>query len=189
MARVVRTRSRVWAVSVEADAAARAWQMAFADLVGGRLDAACRLAAVVLGESADAEDAVQDAAIRAWQHSDDLRDLRRFDAWFDRIVLNVCRDRLRVRRLRPTPLLDLATIGAADQTENVARADALTQAILTLTPEHRPWWRCATLRTSLQRRSRHGRGRGRARSRVDSTTRCASCGPPTTPTRGDLHGR
>jgi RNA polymerase sigma-70 factor (ECF subfamily) len=111
--------------------------MAFADLIGGRLDAACRLAAVVLGESADAEDAVQDAAIRAWQHSDDLRDLRRFDAWFDRIVLNVCRDRLRVRRLRPTPQLGLAELGAADQTENLARADALTQAILTLTPEHR----------------------------------------------------
>jgi RNA polymerase sigma-70 factor (ECF subfamily) len=124
-------------VSIEADAAARARQMAFADLIGGRLDAACRLAAVVLGNSADAEDAVQDAAIRAWQHSDDLRDSRRFDAWFDRIVLNVCRDRFRGRRLRPTSVLDLAEIGAADQTESVVRADALTQAILTLTPEHR----------------------------------------------------
>lgn len=30
-----------------------------------------------------------------------LRDLERFEAWFSRILVNTCRDRLRVRRRRP----------------------------------------------------------------------------------------
>lgn len=64
-----------------------------------RLDRAYRFAAVVLGgSSADAEDAVHDAAVRAWTHWADIRDAGAFDAWFDKIVVNVCRDRLRARR-------------------------------------------------------------------------------------------
>ena len=64
-----------------------------------RVDRAYRFAAAVLGSSsADAQDAVQDAAIRAWSHWADLSDVQAFDAWFDRILVNVCRDRLRANR-------------------------------------------------------------------------------------------
>ncbi len=66
------------------------------------LAAGYRLAAVILGNSADAEDATQDALARAWQSRDRLRDVDRFDAWFQRIVVNACRDRLRRRRAGPT---------------------------------------------------------------------------------------
>src|SRR6185295_11185475 len=46
----------------------------------------------------EAEDAVHDAAERAWRSWGSLRDPAQFDAWFGRILVNVCRDRLRRRR-------------------------------------------------------------------------------------------
>jgi RNA polymerase sigma-70 factor (ECF subfamily) len=81
-------------VAVPADAR----RARFTDLVGGALDGAYRRAAVLLGDRFEAEDAVHDAAERAWRAWSSLRETDRFDAWFARIVLNVCRDRLRRRR-------------------------------------------------------------------------------------------
>jgi RNA polymerase sigma-70 factor (ECF subfamily) len=73
---------------------------AFIELLSqARLDRAYRFAAAVLrGSSADAQDAVHDAAVRAWTHWAGIHDAGAFDAWFDRIVVNVCRDRMRARR-------------------------------------------------------------------------------------------
>jgi RNA polymerase sigma-70 factor, ECF subfamily len=59
------------------------------------LDRAYRLAGLLTGSRADAEDAVQDALLRAWRNLGSLRDPAGFDPWFDRILVNVCRDRLR----------------------------------------------------------------------------------------------
>lgn len=73
---------------------------AFRHLVGDELDRSYRLAAVILGDRFDAEDAVHDAAATAWSHWADLRDPERFEAWFGRILINTCRDRLRRRRRR-----------------------------------------------------------------------------------------
>jgi RNA polymerase sigma-70 factor (ECF subfamily) len=73
---------------------------AFRRLVGAELDRAYRLAAVILGDRFDAEDAVHDAAVSAWSRWRDLRDPERFEAWFGRILVNACRDRLRRRRRR-----------------------------------------------------------------------------------------
>ena len=61
------------------------------------LDRAYRMAGLLLGDATEAEDAVQDALVVAWQSFDRLRDLGRFGAWFDRILVNGCRDRLRRR--------------------------------------------------------------------------------------------
>lgn len=70
------------------------------------LPGAYRLAGYVLGDAGEAEDATQDALVRAWLHRSELRDADRFSAWFDRIVVNVCRDRLRSRRGVKTLALD-----------------------------------------------------------------------------------
>jgi RNA polymerase sigma-70 factor (ECF subfamily) len=70
----------------------------FARLVSGGLDRAYRLAGLILGRAADAEDVAHDAAIRAWQSAGSLRDPAAFEAWFDRIVVNACRDRIRRNR-------------------------------------------------------------------------------------------
>lgn len=71
---------------------------AFAELVDLRLNDAYRLAGYILGSAQDAEDAVQEAIVRGWQAWGGLREAERFEPWFDRIVVNVCRDRLRRRR-------------------------------------------------------------------------------------------
>jgi RNA polymerase sigma factor (sigma-70 family) len=62
------------------------------------LDDAYRLAGYILGDSAEAEDAVQEALTRSWQAWPTLRDQSRFEPWFDRILVNICRDRLRKRK-------------------------------------------------------------------------------------------
>jgi RNA polymerase sigma-70 factor (ECF subfamily) len=71
----------------------------FARLADQELDRAYRLAGLILGSFNDAEDATHDAFVRAWNHVDSLRDPTGFRAWFDRILVNVCRDRLRRARI------------------------------------------------------------------------------------------
>ena len=71
---------------------------AFAALVDRQLRDAYRLAGYILGNVPDAEDAVQEAIVRGWQAWGGLREADRLEQWFDRIVVNVCRDRLRRRR-------------------------------------------------------------------------------------------
>ena len=56
----------------------------FRGLVTSRLDAAYRLAAAVLGDPVEAEDATHDAVVRAWSSFGSLRDPASFDAWAGR---------------------------------------------------------------------------------------------------------
>jgi RNA polymerase sigma-70 factor (ECF subfamily) len=70
----------------------------FVRLVRAELPGAYRLAGYLLRDATEAEDATQDALEKAWQAWPKLRDTERFAAWFDRIVTNVCHDRLRQRR-------------------------------------------------------------------------------------------
>jgi RNA polymerase sigma-70 factor (ECF subfamily) len=69
----------------------------FLRLANGELDRAYRWAGLILGDQHEAEDATQDALLRAWRSAPSLRDPAGFQAWFDRILVNVCRDRLRRR--------------------------------------------------------------------------------------------
>ena len=70
---------------------------AFAALTRAHVDGAFRLAWAILGATADAEDAVQDAFALAWRKRSSLREPGSFDAWFGKILVNVCRERLRTR--------------------------------------------------------------------------------------------
>src|SRR4051794_41954586 len=63
------------------------------------LDRVYRLAGLILGESHEAEDAVQDALAAAWQRVDGLREPAKFGAWLGRVGVNGCRGRL----CRPAP--------------------------------------------------------------------------------------
>jgi RNA polymerase sigma-70 factor (ECF subfamily) len=71
---------------------------AFRLLVEPVLDDAYRRATVILANRTEAEDAVHDAAEKAWRSFASVRNAEQFEAWFARILLNVCRDRLRKRR-------------------------------------------------------------------------------------------
>jgi RNA polymerase sigma-70 factor (ECF subfamily) len=110
----------------------------FGALTERHLDGAYRLATVILGDSMEAEDAVHDAAIAAWRSWSSLRDPERFEAWFSRIVVNACRDRLRARRRRPIVELtpeqygELAGAARTDATEAIGARDAIGRALAVL---------------------------------------------------------
>ena len=74
-----------------------------AGLVTARVTDAYRLARAILLDDTEAEDAVQEASLAAWRRRDSLRDPARFEPWFDRILINQCRDQLR-RRRRAVPV-------------------------------------------------------------------------------------
>ncbi len=108
---------------------------AFDRLTQARLDRAYRLAATILAGDLEAEDAVHDAAVQAWTRWATLRDERRFEAWFDRIVVNVCRDRLRRSATSARKIVDSSIDIAPGK---VAGEDhALRQAMASLSPDHR----------------------------------------------------
>lgn len=112
---------------------------AFTRLTQSRLASCYRLAAVILRDPVEAEDATHDAAVRAWERWASLRDPERFDAWFDRILVNECRDRLRRRRSRPSfvPLTDGPRGVAADGVDAIPDRQALLQAVDQLQPDQR----------------------------------------------------
>ena len=122
--------------------AADARAAAFRGLIEAELDRAYRLATVILGDRYDAEDAVHDAAEAAWRRWSDLRDEQRFQAWFGKIVVNACRDRLRRRRRRrlveiPRLVLDKEHPMAPDAADALALRDVLRRAFDALSPEER----------------------------------------------------
>jgi len=108
---------------------------AFTRLLDRSIDRGLRLAAVILCNREEAEDALADAALRAWQHLASLRDPEKFDAWFSRILVNVCRDRLHQRR--PTTTLGFDPPVDEDAFADSVERSALYDALATLTPEHR----------------------------------------------------
>lgn len=59
----------------------------------------------MLGSGSEADDAVQDTLLRAWQRMDSFDGRGSFDGWLYRIVTNVCLDRLRGRRAKSHPVL------------------------------------------------------------------------------------
>ena len=91
-------RTRTWEATLRIQTAADRSDL-FSSLATGELDRAYRLAGLILSDAGEAEDAVGDALERAWASLDRLRDPAGFSSWFDRILVNVCRDRLRRRRI------------------------------------------------------------------------------------------
>jgi RNA polymerase sigma-70 factor, ECF subfamily len=113
----------------------------FSTLVDRHIDSAYRLASVILGDPAEAEDAAHDAAVLAWRSFGSLRDRGRFEPWLCRIVTNVCRDRLRSRLRHPVQQLpgedNPALPAVADSTRRVAVSDAIGGAFEHLDPDER----------------------------------------------------
>ena len=81
---------------------------AFSTLVEDQQDRIFTIAVRVLGNRSDAEEAAQDAFVRAYRAlagypAERIRELR-LRPWLTTIVLNVCRNRTRVRRVATTEL-------------------------------------------------------------------------------------
>jgi RNA polymerase sigma-70 factor (ECF subfamily) len=105
---------------------------AFDAFASRRIDHAYRLACLILMDAADAEDAAHDAFVKAARGWRGLKDASRVDAWFDRILVNVCRDRLRGRRRSPiTEISDglAASLATQDGSEEAVERDLLRRAM------------------------------------------------------------
>lgn len=76
----------------------------FTDTVRRMTPEMYRVAVSMLWNDADANDAIQEAILRAWEKQDRLRDEDRFPAWLMRILVNQCRTMLRRRKFRALPL-------------------------------------------------------------------------------------
>jgi RNA polymerase sigma-70 factor, ECF subfamily len=111
---------------------------AFAMLAGAsiaRLEATARL---ILRDGELAQDAVQDALIRAWRDLPRLRDPDRFEAWLHRLTLNACLDAARRRRRRPIEVeLTIEPTAQGDSTGLIADRDQLERGFRRLSVEQR----------------------------------------------------
>ncbi len=114
----------------------------YAVLVGRYRDRYARYAARMLGSRDAAEDAVQDALVRAFDHLADCRDPDKFAGWLFLILRNRCfaERRRRTREGRSLELADEAFAAPDRPDGNVEQAEsarALQQALGHLTPQQR----------------------------------------------------
>lgn len=72
----------------------------FAEIIGRHQRRAVRIAFHYLRDAADADEAVQDAFVKAYMHLATFREELPFEIWFTRILINGCLDRLKARRRR-----------------------------------------------------------------------------------------
>ena len=110
---------------------------AFLRLADHHLDAAYRLARAILRDPTEAQDATHDAFEQAWRKWPTLRDPARFEPWFDRILVNTCRDRLRSTRRQTTDISAEVVISTGDPFAQAHDRDLLADAIAGLSPDHR----------------------------------------------------
>ncbi len=107
----------------------------FAVLLEPLLDPAYRLAAVMLTDRSSAEDAVQEASIKAWRKLRQLRgDVKSLRPWFLSIVANECR---MARRQRWWSVLKVAELPPSQSSTEQSSTSDLRSALLKLSADDR----------------------------------------------------
>ena len=94
----------------------------YADLVARHQRRALRIAYHYLRDAADADEATQDAFVKAYLHLGSFREELPFEVWFTRILINGCLDRIkaRTRRERWVSSMPAAQPGEQDLAERTA---------------------------------------------------------------------
>ena len=100
-------------------------------LIDTHTDTLYRTALAILGNPAEAEDAVQDTFLRYLETRPQLRDSEHEKAWLLRVIINACRSRLRAAKRHPLTEL-LASYPAHGPEES-----AVLEAVLALPPRER----------------------------------------------------
>ncbi len=115
----------------------RALDKVFVSALEAELAMAYRLAGYLMADSAEAQDAVQEASVRAWRGWKNLRERDRFHAWFSQILVNVCRTRLRQQSKRRTVDVDDVNLQTSDPFRAALARDAVGRALSALSNELR----------------------------------------------------
>jgi RNA polymerase sigma-70 factor (ECF subfamily) len=120
------------------EAAKRGDHDAFRVLATGAGDRLYAVARLILRSTDLAEDAVQEALVRAWQKLPSLRDPDKFDAWLYRLVVNACNEQGRQLRRRSNQVRSIPlNVAIADETKSVADREQLERGFSRLKPEQR----------------------------------------------------
>ncbi|HEX5012736.1 MAG TPA: RNA polymerase sigma factor [Candidatus Limnocylindrales bacterium] len=120
------------------DRARRGDREAFGVLAGGAVDRLYAIARHILRDAELAEDATQDALVRAWRDLPSLRDVERFDAWLYRLLVYACADVGRHRRRWRAEISVLPAEPAEhDRSSDVADRDELERGLRRLTDAQR----------------------------------------------------
>ena len=102
---------------------------AFAALIGSSTNRLYALACLILRDNDRAEDATQEAIVRAWRELPRLRDPERFDAWLRRLTINACFDEARrVRRRAEISLVHVSDRSTADTSGAFVEHDRVDRA-------------------------------------------------------------
>ncbi len=112
---------------------------AYVDLIRVRSDRLFAVAQRILRDIDRAEDALQDALVIAWRDLRGLRDPDRFDAWLQRLLINVCIAQASREHHRTSVLRVLPVDGppAPDDLLSIADRDQLERGFRRLPPEQR----------------------------------------------------
>ncbi|MGA9116208.1 MAG: sigma-70 family RNA polymerase sigma factor [Bacteroidota bacterium] len=113
----------------------------FGALVDRHKERAMTLALRMLGRRGEAEEAVQDAFLRAYRNLDTFRGESRFATWFYRILYNSCLS-LAARRGEPPPVEETGDIASEEPSplDRLLRSeseDLLARAVALLPPPYR----------------------------------------------------
>ena len=111
---------------------------AFGVLAGGAVDRLYGIARHILRDTELAEDATQDALVRAWRDLPTLRDAERFDAWLYRLLVHACADVGRRRRRWRAEMTVVSTEPSElDRASELADRDELERGLRRLTEAQR----------------------------------------------------
>jgi RNA polymerase sigma-70 factor, ECF subfamily len=103
---------------------------AFGVLAGGAVDRLYAVARLLLRDTELAEDATQDALVRAWRDLPSLRDAERFDAWLYRLIVRSCTDIGRHRRRWRAEIPVVSTEPAeSDRSSELADRDQIERGL------------------------------------------------------------
>src|SRR5688572_24150712 len=87
----------------------------YAEVVTRHQRRASRIALHYLRDAADADEAVQDAFVKAFTHIGSYKDEWPFEVWFTRILINGCLDRLKARRRRERWIVPMIDSGGGER--------------------------------------------------------------------------
>ena len=120
------------------EAARRGDHAAFEVLASAAVDRLYALARLIVGDAQRAEDAVQEALIRAWQGLPELRDPDRWDAWLHRLIVNASTDQGRRVMRRPVEVRMVGPEAAiGDHVGMIGDHDQLERGLKRLKPDQR----------------------------------------------------
>jgi RNA polymerase sigma-70 factor (ECF subfamily) len=120
------------------DRARRGDREAFSVLAGGAVDRLYGIARLILRDAELAEDATQEALVRAWRDLPALRDVERFDAWLYRLIVHAAADIGRHRRRWRTEITILpAEPAEPDRVSELADRDQMERALRRVSDDQR----------------------------------------------------